>query len=248
MKDMAKPARPDPIAYLTGRLNAPAPRPPGISLPGEGGKFASDGSVQHWPGNTFVCHVVPDSAAHDLIRAIQEEVKMSRFARFFTFLPPSSFHMTVFQGVSPETGSPDALPRGAVPGMRRDALSGMMLDAIRDLAFDPAPKARLVELFCGYSLTVTGAEPGGEAPFRAMRETLRDATGIMPPDFDSYVFHITLAYLVDWLTEPVARDLVAFSAGMTDRYAPRLAEIPLGPVAFCTFETMHHFEPLKALV
>ncbi len=247
MKDQKTPARPDPIAFLTGKLSG-APRPAGISLPGEGGKFASDGSVLVWPGNTFVCHVLPDCAAHDAIRAMQEQVKMSRFARFFTFLPPSSFHMTVFQGCSPGTTGTALLPSGAEPGMRRDALSALMLDAVRDVTFDPAPRARMTDLYCGKSLTVTGADPGGEAPLRAMRETLRRATGITPPDFDTYAFHITLAYLVDWLTESTAQALVEFSADLTGQFAPALSEIPLGPVELCNFETMHHFEPLKALV
>ena len=247
MKDHKPPTRPDPIAHLTGRLQSRV-YPQGISLPGEGGKFATDGSVQTWPGNTFVCHVRPDSAAHDAIRAMQEEVKMSRFARFFTFLPPASFHMTVFQGCSPVTTDPALLPSGADPGMRRDALSARMLNAVAGVAFDPAPRARMVDLFCCHSLTVTGAEPEGETPLRDMRQTLREATGITPPGFDSYVFHITLAYLVDRLTEPTARAVVDYSAELSARYAPELKEIPLGPVEFCNFETMHHFQPLKALV
>lgn len=247
MNDQTTPSRPDPIAHLTGRLHSRA-FPPGISLPGAGGKFASDGSVQSWPGNTFLCHVRPDSTAHDALRALQEEVKMSRFARFFTFLPPASFHMTVFQGCSPDTLDAPLLPAGATPGQPRDALSARMLAAVDGVAFDPAPRARMVDLFCCNSLTVTGAAPEGEAPLRAMRDALRDAAGITPPDFDAYVFHISLAYLIDWLTEPTARAVVDFSADLTARYAPALQEIPLGPVEFCNFETMHHFQPLKALV
>lgn len=247
MKHMTTPHRPDPIPFLTGQIHG-GPRPRGISLPAGGGKFAADGTVLDWPGNTFICHVRADSAAHDAIRAIQEEVKMSRFAQFFTFLPPSSFHMTVFQGCNPRVADTDLLPHGCTAQMSRDKLSAQILDTVRDVAFDPAPRARMVDLFCGYSLTVTGADPQGEAPLRTMRETLREATGITPPDFDSYVFHITLAYPLEWLTEPTARALVDFSADVTERFSPRLTEIPLHPVEFCNFETMHHFEPLKALV
>lgn len=238
MKDRPAPSRPDPIAYLTGTLDGTA-RPPGISLPGEGGKFATDGHVQNWPGNTFVCHVLSDSDAHDAIRAIQEEVKMSRFARFFTFLPPSSFHMTILGGMSPGFE-----PRGP----RRDTVSAELLRSVEGLALPATRQARVVDLYCGHSLTMTGTGPDGDVGFRAERDALRAATGINPADDDDYVFHITLAYLLDWLTRPTAEELVAFSAELTARHAPMLAQVPLGPVEFCNFETMHHFEPLKALV
>lgn len=229
---------PEAVAYLTGQLSD-APRPGAVTLPGQGGKFATDGSVQYWPGNTFICHVEAGSDAHMGIRAVQEEVKMSPFGRFFTFLPPSSFHMTVFEGVSSRTHD--------VLGHRRDALSAALLQAVEGLRFDSARTVGMVDIFCGYRMTVTGAEPGGEAALRAIRTSLREATAINPPDFEGYAFHISLGYLLEWLTEPVARDLAAFSAELTDRYAESLASIPLGPVEFCNFETMHHFEPLKRL-
>ena len=238
MKDRHAPSRPDPIAHLTGALDG-GPRPPGISLPGEGGKFATDGHVQPWAGNTFVCHVLPDSAAHDAIREMQEEVKMSSFARFFTFLPPSSFHMTILGGMSPGFE-----PRGP----RRDTVSAELLGRVEGLRFPATRQARVADLFCGHSLTMTGTASDGDAPFRAERDALRAATGINPADYDDHVFHITLAYLVDWLTRPTAEALVAFSAELTERYRAPLKDIQLGPVEFCNFETMHHFEPLKALV
>lgn len=238
MKDRTDPSRPDPIAYLTGAIDGTT-RPAGISLPGEGGKFATDGTVQVWQGNTLVCHVPPDSAAHDAIRALQEEVKMSRFARFFTFLPPSSFHMTVLGGMSPGFE-----PRGP----RRDTVSAELLKTVEGLTFPATRQARVAELYCGHSLTMTGTGPDGDSPLRAERDALRAATGINPADYDDHVFHITLAYPVEWLTRPTAEALVAFSADLTARHAPMLADIPLGPVEFCNFETMHHFEPLKVLV
>lgn len=99
MIETATHRRPEQIIHLTGR-SSPRDRPDGISLPGAGGKFAKNGSVQLWPGNAFVRHVAPGPSL-ETVRALQEELRMSGFAPFFTFLPMQSFHMMVFQGLSP---------------------------------------------------------------------------------------------------------------------------------------------------
>ena len=54
-------------------------------------------------------------------------------------------------------------------------------------------------------------------------------------------FHITLAYLIHWLPEHAARDVQALA---DEIYVTYLSDclFDLGPVEFCTFETMHHFE------
>ncbi len=229
----------DPIAYATGRLSRHV-LPNGISLPAAGGKFATDGSVQVWPGNTFVCHV-QSGASLDALRALQEEVKLSRFARLFTFLPPSSFHMTVFQGRSPGSAADYDLAQ-------RDRHSETLLDATRGLAFAADRTVRMVDLFCAHSLTVRGLDGETETALRQARRDLRERTGIQSDDFETYMFHITLGYLLDWVTETTARALAEFSHDLQSRHALGLAKIDLGPVAFCNFDTMHHFHPLRQMV
>lgn len=240
------PSRPNAIDYLTGRLSS-APRPGGISLPGGGGKFHSDGSVQHWPGNTFICHIDRNSAAFEAIRALQEEIKRSEFNRFFTFLPPTSFHMTVFQGTSPATKPGAGWPDGLDWPLARDAVSAEIIERIRNVDLPPSRTIRFVDLFAAHSLTVTGATAEQEEGLRTARRALREATRIPQADFDRYVFHISLAYLIDWVSEPLARDIVAYSVDQTERFRPLIGEITLGHVEFCNFDTMHHFEPLKFL-
>ncbi|MFK7995672.1 MAG: DUF1868 domain-containing protein [Granulosicoccus sp.] len=246
MNNKSTPMRADSIDFLTGKKSG-RPWPGGISLPGKGGKFLSDGSIQLWPGNTFVRHVDAKSPEHDHLRALQEEVKMSRFARFFTFLPPSSFHMTVFEGVSPQATDAALLPTGTNAEMPRDAMSETMLNAVDDIRFDATQTVKMDGLFCAFSLRVSRVGEQGDLPLRAARKTLRSATGINPPGFDDYTFHITLAYLLQWLTEPTAHALVDFSDELVMRYSQKLSAIALGPVEFCNFETMHHFEPLMRM-
>ncbi len=239
--------RPDPITHLTGRLSDRV-RPPGIELPTAGGKFTPDGAVQTWPGNTFICHVDRASTAYAALLELQEEVKKSVFNRFFTFLPPPSFHMTVYQGLAPGMTAGSGWPEDLPEELSRDEITSHLLGRLTSQALPTSYKVKVEGLFCGYSLTMIGADEAAETALRQARTALRDATGIQFSDFHDYVFHITLAYLIDWLSETAARELVAFSTELEHRFKSAIGIIELGPIEFCNFDSMHHFEPVKLLV
>ena len=240
-----RPERPDLISYLTGKL-AGEPHPEGISVPEGGGKFHTDGSVQRWPGNTFLCHVDPGSSAHAALRAMQEEIKKSQFQRFYTFLPPSSFHMTIFQGTSSAAETRCAVP-GELLDVSRDDRTRILIDRTGDLDLPTRQRARMVDLFAGKSVTMTGANQAEEDALRRTRHKLREATGIAERDFDAYVFHITLAYLVEWVTQETAEEIVEFSRDLTERFRDEVGTISFGPVELCNFDSMHAFERVAFL-
>ncbi len=240
------PKRPDPIEFLTGRLSDD-PFPGGIALPGEGGKFTPDGAVQTWPGNTFICHLDRASRAHRAIRVIQEEVKKSPFARFFAFLPPSSFHMTVLPGLSASMRGTVGWPDSIAEDAPLDLATQQVIARLDGLDLPVSHRIRATDLHCANSLTVTGADPAQEASLRGMRQTLRQVSGIGAPGFGDYVFHVTLGYLLEWVSDGLAREIVEFSTRTFDRLGPEIGEIVLGPCEFCTFETMYRFDPKKIL-
>ena len=240
-----RPERPDLIDYLTGKLEGRA-HPEGISVPEGGGKFHTDGTVQHWPGNTFICHVDPASSAHAALRALQEEIKKSRFQRFYTFLPPSSFHMTIFQGLSPATGARCAVPRELLEASR-DERTRLLRDRTGALELPTRQRARMVDLFAGKSVTMTGADQAEEDALRRTRYRLWEATGIEEPGFEAYVFHITLAYLVEWVTQETAEEIGEFSRDLTERFRDEVGTISFGQIELCNFDSMHAFERVAFL-
>ena len=238
--------RPVAIDYLTGRLSDRT-RPPGIELPNDGGKFTPDGAVQFWPGNTFICHVDRASAAYEAILELQEELKKSVFNRFFTFLPPPSFHMTIYQGLSPGMAAGRGWPADLPKDLSRDEITNHLLERVVPLELPSSYRVKVDGLYCGYSLTMVGADTNEETALRQTRTALRDATGIQFADFHTYVFHITMAYLIDWLSQKTAQELVAFSAELESRFQAAIGTIELGAVEFCNFDSMHHFDVVRAL-
>lgn len=236
--------RPDPVKYLTGSLSS-RPYPGGISLPGEGGKFTTGGEVQRWPGNTFICHVTRPSSGYSALIELQEEIKRSEFSTMFTWLPAPSFHMTVFQGCSPGNEGTAEWPSGLCAKATPDEANKLMLHRIDGLQINEHFRINAKELFCAHSLTVEGIDDETNFAMRELRKQLRSATGISPPDFESYIFHITIGYLVQWLSRGASKEVVEFSNQLYARYAGDLQQIELDTCAFCNFDTLHAFSLVK---
>lgn len=240
------PTRPDPIAYLTGQLSG-APRPEAVTEPGGGGKFTPEGAALPFPGSTVICHVPRDTRAWAALGEMQAELRAGPHAHHFTFLPPESFHMTLFGCVSGPRGHGRPWPRDVPPTAALDTVTETLRQRLSKVEIDAPIRARPVGLFGGYSVTMQGLDDTYETALRALRSRMRDVTHIQEPNFEGYVFHITLAYLVSWLDTAEAHEVVALSDRLFARFASELAEIPLAPPEFCTFETMHRFDVVERL-
>lgn len=55
----------------------------------------------YFPGNTIVSQVPTNSPQHKLLVDICNFLKQSPIGRFYTFLPPSSLHVTITKGLTP---------------------------------------------------------------------------------------------------------------------------------------------------
>lgn len=213
---------PEPIAYLTGCRNGAGAIPPDISSPGSGGKLTAEGQLLIWPGNTMICHIDPESDAHAALVDIQEGLKAGPRAGCLTVLPAASLHMTVFR------------------------VTRVLLDRLDGIGLPESRRIRATEVFCRHSMTVDGVDTD-ELGLRDTRAQLREVTGIDPAGVERYTFHITLAYLLRWLGEDEAREVIALSEAPFAEHGPRLQDIRLGRIEFFNFEHMHHFEPLRGL-
>lgn len=240
---MTFPQRPDPIQELTGQLTTSS-YPGGIDLPGAGEKFATDGRVQIWKGNTFVCHITPDMEAYQVFMEIQETVKRSEFSSFFTYLPAPSFHMTIFNGMSPGQQFTSEWPDTLDPNWSRDRVSAEWITRVKDLMLPQSFRVRMTDIYTLHSATMVGSDTAEEEKLRQTRRDIKEATGLNLANLDSFVFHVSLAYLISFVSEPLAREMVDFSADITQTFTPQMPLIDLGPVEFCNFDSMHHFEPL----
>jgi hypothetical protein len=222
--------------YLTGALTGGA-APSAVGL-----KFTADGQPLTCRGNTTICHVDPRSKPFAALVDAQDQLKAGPLADGFTFLPPASFHMTIFEGVIDYARSSDRWPGHLPNEAALDTVTMDFADRLQDIGLTRTVIARPTGIFGGFSVRMSGADKSEEALLRLTRDQLQAATNLVRPDHDAYEFHITLAYNLRWFSPDEARSIISLSDRVGAELVERVPRIVLGPVEFCTFETMHHFE------
>jgi hypothetical protein len=226
------------LAWLTGTATG------GAAPAAVGQKFTPEGAVMPYAGNTFICHI-PPGPAHEALTATAAHLRAASPAGAYAFLPPSSYHMTVFEGVTDRDRTGGRWPEGLDPALPVEAATDHFLPRLAGVNLPSATAIRPTGIFAGTTVQVTGATEADETVLRTARETLRAVTGIRRPDFADYRFHITLAYLLRWLTPSEAAAMADLSARLAEDLAALQPEIVLAGIEFCTFADMHAF-PLVA--
>lgn len=228
------------IDFLTGRSSGTI-HPFSITPVGMGGKFAPDGSVLPYPGNTFLCHLPHDSQAQAEFESMQRELKALPWSTHFTFLPPSSFHMTIFGGIAGNPLQHEGWPEELSTSLDRHDVTQWFLERLDSAVGASQLRVHVDRSDHGASVVVLPVDEQTRVRMRGLRDTLRDATGLQRPDHDEYEFHVSLAYLTRWFEEDEAAAYIDALDAIVDRHRAALDEIVLGPVEVCEFETMHAF-------
>ncbi|HHZ08550.1 MAG TPA: DUF1868 domain-containing protein [Rhizobiales bacterium] len=211
-----------------------------------GRRFDADGRFLFEPGNTVVSHVVPGSATQAALFRLRERLEALPFADRFAWTPVESWHMTVFQGTIEGRRSAPFWPAGMGLDAPIDETT-RLLDA-RLANFAPAqPFAVKPVEVTPLGLVVAGATPEDERTLRALRDRLADVFGYRHPDHEDYTFHVTLAYVKQWL--PAGADAIYLPAldAIGRDVAAEVPQLELAPPAFCTFRDMNLFTPVRGL-
>lgn len=223
-----------------GRLPA-GPREPYPS--GVGLKFEVDGAVRPFAGNTIICHLNQTSPLQEPLKTLYAELETSRLAALYTLLPPSSWHMTVFEGICDQVRKPEYWPTGLPLDASLTECNTFFEKRLNDFDRDfKAPIRMSISSFRplvdGISLKLTPIDAAEEIRLRVLRNRLADLLTLRPPGHDDYVFHLSIAYLIRHLTEDQEAELSALQARAFNAMP---AEFELGAPEFCHFGDMFEF-------
>lgn len=211
-----------------------------------GRRYDRSGRFLPEPGNTVVCHLMDGSPSHKAVLACREGMKTLPSADRLTFTVPSSLHMTLFQGVIEFRRDWPYWPREMPADAPIEAMTRHFVSRLSGFTA-AAPFAMTVTDVKPTGLVLDGLTEGDRKALAEWRDRLADAFGYRHPDHDDYVFHITFAYLIDWLPDSDLPAWQDFRDQALDRFAREAPVIALQPPAFCRFVDMNHFEELIVL-
>lgn len=236
----------DATPHLTG-YGKTGNYPESVGSAGSGSKFTPDGEPAFFPGNTFICHIDPESPEHAAICDLQSGLKAAPTGQYFTFLPASSLHMTVFPGLCGDPLGHDGWPEGIEKEMTLADITAEFQHRLCGKTAFSSTTIEPIALRNGYSLSVDGVTHSDREKIRRARDMLEDVTGIRRPDFRHYQLHISLCYQTRWMDNPSAESHMRSANDLFNKFCERVSQIKLGPIEFCQFSTMHAFERVHVI-
>lgn len=211
-----------------------------------GQKFTPEGSILPFPGNTVICHVARDSTLFHALSKMYDSLKKQPFGSLYTLLPPTSWHMTVFEGVSFKMRGPGLWPADISQDIPVEDCTKIVRGKLEmfDLE-DNSPFRMRIEgfepLLDGIALKVVPADAEEEKRLRRLRDRVSDTLLVRHPGHDEYSFHISLSYMLRFLDGEQHRRIWGF----LEEWRQQLPQtFELGAPEFCVFDDMFSFHRL----
>lgn len=215
---------------------------------GPGKKFAFDGRAQRFPGNTILCHLNQPGKQFDAIKQIHAELRAKIGDEQMTWLPPSSYHMTIFDGALDVQRLPGAWPHLLPLDASMNDCNEYVANKLRgfDLGFQPPIRMIADESLLTPTWTAIPLRPVDEAEnrrLRSLRDRLSTALGIRHANHDSYTFHTTFGYRIRSLSQPAEAAYLNEVSTAARKLRELVPVLEIAAPEFCLFDDMLAFHP-----
>jgi hypothetical protein len=212
------------------------------------GKFDNDGNPLHWPGCTIICPIQENSLVSSLLAEVQENFKEIAPNRKYTFLPQSSFHMTLFDCCNVSTFKTSYWPDSIQDTQNYLEIANILSDRLKNYQFPNSLAVRLNKFFGGFSTLLTPYSSKDEEILRNCRDDLSNLLGIKFENHLRYTFHITLAYILEPLTLEEVIRLIGLEKKMNKKFKNEIPLINLPQPEICVFNDMYKFTNIKKII
>ena len=224
--------------FLAGKLE-------GYTLKGAENKFDDRGNPLPFPGCTIICNIPLNTNLSDQIISLQKNIENFNPEKTYFYLPPSSFHMTLFDCCNFNTKNTNYWPSDIDPDMDYKDIAVELNKRIQNYIFPKEFNLKLKMFFGGYSIILEPYSEKDEKILRNCRDELSSLLKIKFENHQRYNFHITLAYILRELNKNEIKSLIEFNKQLSFDFSKKFPKITLTKPEMCTFEDMLEFKTIN---
>lgn len=238
-------------ATIAAAPSASSAREKPMGPPDVGRKFAANGRVLPFSGNTIVCHLDQQgdlSKPFEVLLDFYRDAPTRNYMSSIAVLPPSSYHMTILGTATDTSRQPDKWPSGIPRDASIADCSRIIGERIQRASIEKLSsiRMRVDDSASGYDgntlrMPLVPVDKQEARKIQLFREQLSNVAGLPSVARTDYQFHVTLAYVV----KPFGSSELAQSRTDLEALKARLAkscpEITLGTPEYCTFDDMFAF-------
>jgi len=225
--------------FLSGKLQ-------GYSLKGAENKFDDKGKTLSFPGCTIICNIPLNTDLSNEIIYFQKKIENFNPKKTYFYLPPSSFHMTLFDCCNLNTKNTNYWPSNIDPNMDYKNIAIELNKRIKDYIFPEELNLKLKMFFGGYSIILEPFSEKDEKILRNCRDELSSLLKIKFENHQRYTFHITLAYILRELNQTEIKNLIEFNKKLFFDFSKSFPKLTLEKPEMCTFEDMLEFKSINS--
>ena len=224
--------------FLAGELE-------GYTLKDAENKFDNKGNVLPFPGCTIISNIPLSTDLSDQIISLQKKIKNFNPEKTYFYLPPSSFHMTLFDCCNFNTKNTNYWPLDLDPDMDYKDIAIELNKRIQNYIFPEEFNLKLKMFFGGYSIILEPYSEKDEKILRNCRDELSSLLKIKFENHQRYTFHITLAYILRELNQIEIKNLIEFNKQLSFEFSKKIPKITFTKPEMCTFEDMLEFKTIN---
>jgi|GEM_PF-1793905 len=211
-----------------------------------GTKLDANGNYLPFPGLSIISFVDTTSILHKKLCDIQEIVRNSKYNSSFSFLPPQSFHMTVFDLLCDQERTEEKWSNLYDQNTEIKEIADDFSKSFSSLSFPENMKMKIdgcSDIEITLKLCLTPCDDNYSSLLYDFRNQISKITGIRHKNHDNYKFHISLAYLRD--KDIDENEFNRFISNYEELLFSPYKIISLNKPEFVYFPNMTSFIPIK---
>ncbi|MCT4686697.1 DUF1868 domain-containing protein [Vallitalea sp.] len=207
-------------------------------------KFYKNGDMKYFPGNTIV-NMLLENPLREVLASVQNYIKGLSFADKCAFLPVDSFHMTIFSILTQQALDKDSdiLPEDIKQLNNMQEIDEYIAGRLSAVKIPQSIEMTIVEFSINKIILKPKTKRDHELLWTYI-ENVSNAIGMKLNE--DYKFHISIAYLMDNLTDEEVEEWHDLKMKLTQDYSKYFSSIIIDRPIFAVFNDMSEFRKYGA--